>query len=267
VSSTRWRFTCRYDGSDYHGWQRQPDVGTIQQILEDTLEHVLQQSITVHGAGRTDAGVHALGQVVHLDVDESAVPPLSRCQSLINERLPDDVTIYSLDRADDGFHARHDATRRYYGYRFRCHTSDVELSDSRACDVNRSDWRPDRARWVASRYDEGVPTEPFSGKGGSSYDSEHWSLRVRVRRRTPGEFWLLVSAPSFRYRMVRCLAGPVKRHMSGLRSRDDVQELLASRVNETVAPAPPEGCYLIGVSYETDQSLPPDGWSRVLACF
>lgn len=200
---SRYRFTCYYDGRSYWGWQSQPDVKTIQDALEKTFSHVLEQSITIHGAGRTDRGVHALGQVAHFDVEGDVSLPSERWQDLINDRLPTGVSIYQLEEADASFHARHDATRRYYGYRFRCRRNRDGSDGRRSWVLERDQWKPNRSRWIADRYNEGVPTAVFSGQGGSSHQSDTWPVRCVVRRRTSHEFWLLVSARSFKYRMVR----------------------------------------------------------------
>lgn len=112
--SHRLRGVLQYDGTRYRGWQRQPDAPTVQETCERALEAVLGDAVSVVAAGRTDTGVHARGQVVHLD-------PASRLtagelQAAWNARLPGDVWVERLESAPDGFHARHSARRRTYRY-------------------------------------------------------------------------------------------------------------------------------------------------------
>lgn len=266
--TSRYRFRCRYRGMNYKGWQRQSDVRSVQQTLEQVLSDVLELNITVHGAGRTDAGVHALGQVAHFDVNDNVELPESRWQPLINDALPPDIAVNDLQQTPaDDFHARHSARRRYYGYRFRCQRK-LELDSSETYTLSRSAWKLDKARWLTEQFQQGVPTAVFSGRGGSSHEADRWPLRCRIRRRTNNEFWLLVSARSFKYRMVRCLAGCLIRYLKNMRTRSQVHSLLRGE-GDTVKPAPPDGCYLIGVEYDLDtgDELVPTGWSRVLSCF
>ncbi len=103
-----------YDGTNYHGWQLQKDLPTIQGSIESALGHILQTPTRVHGAGRTDAGVHALGQVAHFLADWShSVEELRRgCNAL----LPVDIVLKKLEPASDDFHARHSARAKTYEY-------------------------------------------------------------------------------------------------------------------------------------------------------
>jgi tRNA pseudouridine38-40 synthase len=104
-----------YDGTDYHGWQRQPKKRTIQGTLEDTLARIVQKKVTVIGAGRTDAGVHAQGQVANF----KAALRLSEeeLKKALNALLPDDIRVVELKKAAMDFHARRDAKAKVYQYR------------------------------------------------------------------------------------------------------------------------------------------------------
>lgn len=112
--SNRVRGVLQYDGTRYRGWQRQPDAPTVQATCERALEAVLGQAVAVVAAGRTDSGVHARGQVVHLDPPDRMAP--GELLGAWNAHLPDDVWIESLEPAPDDFHARHSARRRTYRY-------------------------------------------------------------------------------------------------------------------------------------------------------
>ncbi len=110
-----YRIVLAYDGTDFHGWQRQPDGRTVQGILEEAVRRVTQKRVVVHGAGRTDAGVHALGQVASFrGAFKLADEILLRA---LNAVLPEDVRIFSLDEAPAGFHARKSARSKVYRYR------------------------------------------------------------------------------------------------------------------------------------------------------
>jgi tRNA pseudouridine38-40 synthase len=113
-----YRIVLGYDGTDFRGWQRQPDARTVQGVLEEAVRKVTQKRTVVHGAGRTDAGVHALGQVASFrgtfDLSDDVL-----CRAL-NAVLPADVRIFSLEEARPDFHARRSARSKLYRYRIVC---------------------------------------------------------------------------------------------------------------------------------------------------
>lgn len=105
----------QYKGTKYYGWQRQPNLVTIQQIIEDALSKYFNTQVTIYGAGRTDAGVHANGQTFHFDVDVDNLD-LDRLIYSINCMIPDDICIDDMEQVDDNFHARYSATGKVYNY-------------------------------------------------------------------------------------------------------------------------------------------------------
>ena len=112
-----WRMEVEYEGTRYGGWQRQPDRRTVQGELLRAAETFLDTKIDIGGSGRTDAGVHALRQVAHLKINSNArVPPPAQLLKGINGLLPHDINLLSLRGAPPAFHARHDATSRFYLY-------------------------------------------------------------------------------------------------------------------------------------------------------
>lgn len=113
---TNYRMLIQYDGTRYNGWQKQGDTdNTIQQKLETILARMTGEQVDVHGAGRTDAGVHAKGQVAQFRLSEERSP--KEILSYINEYLPDDIGVLSVDIAGPRFHSRYNATRKVYLYR------------------------------------------------------------------------------------------------------------------------------------------------------
>jgi tRNA pseudouridine38-40 synthase len=112
---SRFRLLIEYEGSGYHGWQQNTGVKTIQGEIVHACRQLLNTSkIELYGSGRTDAGVHALGQVAHLDV--STQMPAETLLVRLNETLPYDIHVVKLEKCDAGFHARHDAVARSYVY-------------------------------------------------------------------------------------------------------------------------------------------------------
>ncbi len=113
----RVKLTIEYDGTNYCGWQRQPNGVTIQEALEKELFKLTGEAITLHGAGRTDSGVHALGQVAHFDT-HSRIPPEKFCYAL-NTGLPRDIRVQESSLVPDDFHARFSARAKHYRYSIR----------------------------------------------------------------------------------------------------------------------------------------------------
>jgi tRNA pseudouridine38-40 synthase len=109
-----WKLTIEYDGSRYSGWQEQSNARTVMGELRAAAEQALGCGVELHGAGRTDAGVHAAAQVAHLRADRRA--STDRLLRQMNEKLPTDIAVLAVEEAPDSFHARHDATSRSYVY-------------------------------------------------------------------------------------------------------------------------------------------------------
>ena len=104
-----------YLGTNYHGWQIQPNGLTIQEVIESTLSKILNTPTKIYGSGRTDAGVHALNQAFHFELNKDF--DLERLKYSLNSLLPDDISINSLEKVSDEFHARFSAKKKHYQYR------------------------------------------------------------------------------------------------------------------------------------------------------
>lgn len=112
----RYKAVIAYDGTDFSGFQRQPKGRTVQEVLEQTLTRLNHgQPVTIHGAGRTDAGVHALGQVIHFDLDEERVE--EKLRFALDSQSPDDVAVRSIERVADDFHCRYAKHSKTYEFR------------------------------------------------------------------------------------------------------------------------------------------------------
>jgi tRNA pseudouridine38-40 synthase len=196
-----YKLVVGYDGTEFHGWQIQPGQRTVQGVLEEALGEVLGAEVRVNGAGRTDAGVHARGQVASLEAESRlparALPPL------LARRLPPDVRVLRAEDARPGFHARHSAVARRYSYRLL-----------RAEDVlgSRFAWRPPR----------GIPA-PALERAALALEGEHDCSAFQAAGSSPGSAvctifragwapWedgvrLDIVADHFLYHMVRTLVG------------------------------------------------------------
>ena len=245
----RVRITLQYDGSGFHGWQVQPGVRTVQQVLEAALERLTTRPIRVAAAGRTDTGVHATGQVVSLDLPQRWQP--SDLRRALNAVLPDDVWVAAAADAPADFHARFSATDRSYEYRLGVAEQAASPFHRRTCWVLRHPVDPlllDRAA-AALVGDHSFRAFAMSGQEERGdrcivYESKWWDWPPlgRVYR---------VRANRFLHHMVRYLVGTMVDVARGRRPLSDMDRLLAGEAGcETSPPAPPQGLFLIGVGYE-----------------
>ena len=196
------KLVLAYDGTDFHGWQMQPGQRTVQGLLEETLSKVLGgESVDVHGAGRTDAGVHARGQVA--SVRSATRLPSRAVRAELARRLPPDIVVRSVDAVEEEFHARHSAVGRRYAYRLLREVDPV---------LGRFAWRPrhapapeplDRAtRPIEGEHD----CASFQGAGSSPANPVCRIARARWRSWEWGLVLDMV-ADHFLYHMVRNVVG------------------------------------------------------------
>jgi tRNA pseudouridine38-40 synthase len=241
------RLLLEYDGTGYHGWQRQLDAITIQGVLEDAVARLTQAPVAIIGSGRTDAGVHARGQVANFRTD-SAIPLQAFHQGL-NSLLPKDIAVLEATEAPLEFHARKSARAKTYEYRILNRP-------------NRSPLHHHYAWWLPPRLDleamaaaaAALPGEhDFSAFRASGSDNKNPVRRVLAAewRDEPGN-WLIftITATGFLRGMVRSLMGTMAEVGRGKAPPTILAELLGSGARHLAGPtAPPQGLYLAEVFY------------------
>jgi tRNA pseudouridine38-40 synthase len=126
-----WKLNLAYDGTGFHGWQVQPALPTVQGALAQAIRHVTRETVLPQGSGRTDAGVHALGQVASFPLNAS-IPPANLLRAL-NRALPPAIRVMSAEIVPDGFHARHSALRKTYEYRIFPRVPEARTEPDRIC--------------------------------------------------------------------------------------------------------------------------------------
>ena len=151
------KLTIAYDGTRFGGWQIQPNADTIQGRIEEALAEVAKEKIRLHGSGRTDAGVHALGQVAHFDAPEHLTMNPFNWVPALNAKLPSEIRIMECAEAPDEFHARFSARSKTYTYRLCLSPILPPFLAQRAWHLEQSKCSPVRAR-----YDRPIPTRRCS---------------------------------------------------------------------------------------------------------
>ncbi len=249
-----------YDGAGFAGWQRQPGQRTVQQAVEAALSRVADHPVEVTCAGRTDAGVHASGQVIHLDTTAARDDRAWLLGG--NSHLPADVSVGAARRVADDFHARFSAVRRSYLYRIVNRTTRPALARGVAWWVHRP---LDAARMAAAAATL-IGEHDFSSFRAAECQALN-AVRTLYRldvNRVEDEVWLLVEANAFLHHMVRNLAGMLVAIGSGARPPAWAAEVLAARDRRVAAvTAPPQGLCLRSVTYPVRYGLA--AWSRVSA--
>ncbi len=244
----RYKLTIEYDGSVFAGWQRQDNAPSVQQTLEAAAEALDGAPVQVIGAGRTDAGVHALGQVAHLDLAKTI--RAGKVRDALNAHLrPNPIAVLEAEDASPEFHARFDATGRSYVYRIINRRADLALDRGRA-------WRVSVAMDVAAMH---AAAQALVGRhdfttfrdANCQADTPVKTLKsISVERR--GEvIEIRTSARSFLHRQVRSMVGSLVDVGRGREKPEWIAEILAAADRTRCGPvAPADGLYLESVSYD-----------------
>ncbi|MEM0964684.1 MAG: tRNA pseudouridine(38-40) synthase TruA [Verrucomicrobiota bacterium] len=243
---TRWKVTCAYDGTDYSGWQSQADGSAVQNFIEGALSEVLRDSIKIHGASRTDSGVHANGQCFHFDFPWNHNGE-ALCRA-VNTKLPASIRIEAASLAPDDFHARHSNIGKSYKYRFS--TRPPNPFSIRYCWHIEREFRSERITKVLKEFEGTHDFTAFAGKVHPQENPVKSIRSVKLISEGNSDWCLEVSGSGFLYRMVRSMAGSLIRVASGKLSADRIAELLEEKVRTTeVYTAPACGLFLEEVFY------------------
>lgn len=245
---SRYKLTIEYDGSSYAGWQRQDGVPSVQQALEEAAAAIDEAPVAVTGAGRTDAGVHALGQVAHLDLAKSL--RADKVRDAMNAHLrPHPIAVLEASDAAPDFHARFDATSRSYLYRIVNRRADLALDRNRAWRVPvalDADAMHQAAQALVGRHDfstfrDSQCQADTPVKTLTSISVERHGETIDVR----------TTARSFLHRQVRSMVGSLVEVGRGRETPAWIAEILAAADRTRCGPvAPPDGLYLASVAYD-----------------
>ena len=248
---TRFALTVEYDGRPFMGWQRQDHGPSVQAAIERAAKEILQEDVTVHAAGRTDAGVHALGMRAHLDVTRTITP--FRLMEALNARLrPDPVAILDCAIVPDDWHARFSCLARHYEYRIICRRAPLTWEKGLAWRVPQdldSDVMHDAAQILVGRHDF------------TTFRSAHCQSDSPVKTldrldviRNGERISIFASARSFLHHQVRSMVGCLELVGQGKWSKGDLKAALEAADRAALGfNAPPDGLYFLRADY------PPSG--------
>ena len=248
----RYKLTIEYDGTPFVGWQVQENGPSVAGSISDAIERFTEEQVDAMGAGRTDAGVHALGQVAHIDLVKEWDADVVR--DALNAHLrPYPIAIVSAEQVADDFHARFSATARHYRYRIFNRRADLALERSRA-------WR------IAKPLDAGAMHEAAQALVGNhdftTFRSAECQAKSPVKTldrldvtREGEEIRIEASARSFLHHQVRSMVGSVVLVGEGRWSVAELAKALAAKDRSACGPvAPAHGLYLVRVDYDGGRS-------------
>lgn len=246
----RYKATISYDGTLFNGFQRQPNGRTVQEEVENTLKKMANgKTIQIFGSGRTDAGVHAIGQVIHFDYPEER--PLERMRFGLDTQTPEDIAVKSVEIVPEDFHARYLVKEKTYQFR-------VDIGKPRS---------PFR-RFYASYFPYPVDVEKiqralpdllgthdftaFCAAGSPIEDKVRTIYEAKMEVNESGDELLFTfRGDGFLYKMIRILVGTLLKIGNGRMSETCIPEIIASKDRNLAGPtAHPEGLYLVEVKYE-----------------
>lgn len=247
---TRYKAIIAYDGTNFNGFQKQPNGRTVQEEIEQTLTKMANgKEITVFGSGRTDAGVHAMGQVIHFDYPEER--PLERMRFALDTQSPEDIAVKEVAIVSEDFHARYLVKEKTYQFR-------IDIGKPRS---------PFR-RHYASYFPYPIDVEKiqralpdllgthdftsFCASGSSIEDKVRTIYEAKMEvNETGDELLFTFRGNGFLYKMIRILVGTLLKIGNGRLAEDSIPEIIAKKDRNAAGPtAHPEGLYLYEVKYE-----------------
>lgn len=242
-----YKLVIEYDGTQWHGWQRQPNGRTIQEAVETALATMTREKVTLIGSGRTDAGVHALGQVANFICESNLTAPVF--QKGLNSLLPDDIVIRECVEVPLAFHARYDVRAKIYRYTIRNHPLPAAIGRHYAWWI-RTPLNVKAMAQAASHLVGEKDFKAFEGTGSPRSHTVRQVTRSEVQRPVEDLIHFEIEANGFLRYMVRNITGTLVAVGMDQLQPDEILSILNSQDRRQAPPtAPPQGLCLVRVIY------------------
>lgn len=222
----RIKLTIQYLGTNYAGWQVQPNLKTIQGEIQNAIKLGLGEECEIFGSGRTDAGVHAFGQVAHFDTNTKINP--HSIYAVINRFLPKDIRILKSEEVESTFHARFDVKQKTYEYHFYQNNVVLPLLDGQNAFV-AYDFNFEKASKACEYF---LGTHDFCGfcsAGGKKKDTTRTIYSISLNKKQDSAFYLSITGNGFLYNMVRIIAGTIIEVGCGKILPEDILDIINSK--------------------------------------
>ncbi len=241
------KIVIEYDGTDYHGWQCQANLPTVQETIEDAIKQITKEKVKITGSGRTDAGVHAMGQVANFLTETQMDSETLR--KALNSTLPRDISIIKAQEMSDDFHAQFSSRSKVYEYRIFNRPHRPALQRNRVWHIpEKLDARKmkEAAAYLEGTHDFSV----FATADITVKTTVRTVKRVHVKKTREGIILIEIEAEGFLKRMVRMITGTLVQTGRGKLSPEGFGQILAEgQKTKDVFTAPPQGLFLKKVIY------------------
>lgn len=252
------KIQIEYDGADFHGWQRQPHLRTVQGEIESVLSSLSGEKISIEGSGRTDAGVHAIAQVASFKWNTKVSAPIHKLQWILNNRLPHDICIRSLEVVDKDFHARFSAVGKSYEYQL-CASDEKQPLLYRQMYIVPENIDMSKMKAAAKLLEGMHDFKSFMASGSRVEDTVRTIYKIEFKVDDVDDtkkqiIKIRFTGSGFLYNMVRILTGLLVDVGLGKKKVDDVKKIISARDRTLVEhTAPAQGLYLMKVYYSKDE--------------
>jgi len=244
------RLTIEYDGKDFNGWQKQPNKLNIQGEIERAIEILTgEEHIDLIASGRTDAGVHALGQVANFKTENESIP-IDKFALALNTKLKRSIRIKMAEEVDERFHSRYTCKKKTY--RYIINNNECESAIYRNFEYHMPVKLDIESMKKAIKYFEGEHDfKAFKASGTSSKSSVRTIYKAEVKQMPNDKIWIELTGNGFLYNMVRIIAGTLVEVGLGKIKAEEINDIMESKRRENAGKTlPPQGLYLVNVEYE-----------------
>lgn len=241
------KLTIEYDGKEFNGWQKQPNKLNIQGTIEKVISDITKEEIELIGSGRTDAGVHALGQVANFKTNSTI--PIEKFAIAINSRLKKSIVIKKAEEVPDRFHSRYNCKQKTYRYVINNSETgsaiyrNLEYNIKMPLDVNKMQ---EAANYFVGEHD----STGFKASGTSSKSSIRTIYKAEIIQKPNNKIWIELTGNGFLYNMVRIIVGTLVEVGMGNIEPEEIRTIIESKKRENAGKTlPPQGLYLVKVEY------------------
>ena len=241
------KLTIEYDGKDFNGWQRQPNKLNIQGEIEEAIKQITNEEVKLNASGRTDAGVHALGQIANFKTNSSI--PMNKFAFAINSKLKKSIVIKSAEEVDINFHSRYNCKQKTY--RYIINNTEQGSAIFRKLEYHISQKLDIGKMKKAIKYFEGEHDfKAFRASGTSSKSSVRKIYKTKIKNEN-GNIEIELTGNGFLYNMVRIIAGTLVDVGLGKINPEEIPDIIKSKDRQRAGKTlPPHGLYLVEVVYE-----------------
>ena len=242
------KLVIEYDGKEYNGWQKQPDKLNIQGTIENAIERITGEQVDLMASGRTDRGVHALGQVANFKTNSNI--PIEKFAIAINSNLKKSILIKSAEEVDERFHSR--LTCKKKTYRYVINNSKYGTAIYRNLETHIPIKLNVEKMKKAIKFFEGEHDfKAFKASGTSSKSSVRTIYKAEIKEMPNERIWIELTGNGFLYNMIRIIAGTLVDVGLGKIEPEEIKNILESKNRENAGKTlPPQGLYLVNVQYE-----------------